>query len=73
MSILFSTNLKTYTKGSSIFNVGEICFNDNNMLLTNTILCATDGAPSMVGLEILQNFFCTTKLDGYREETVQNG
>ena len=47
--LFFSTNLETYTKGSSIYNVVEICFNENNILLTNTVLCATDGAPPMVG------------------------
>ena len=45
MSILFSISLETYTKGPQ----KEICFNENNILLTNTVLCATDGAPSMVG------------------------
>ena len=45
MSILFSTNLETYTKGSQ----KEVCFNENNILLTNTVLCATDVSPSMVG------------------------
>ena len=33
--LIFSTNHETYTKGSSIYNVVEICFNENNILLTN--------------------------------------
>ena len=39
--LLFSTNLETYTKGSSIYNVVEICFNENNIPLTNIVSCAT--------------------------------
>ena len=40
--LLFSTNLETYTKGSSICNVVEICFNENNIPLNNIVSCATD-------------------------------
>ena len=35
--LFFSTNHETYAKGSSIYNV-EIRFNENNILLTNTLL-----------------------------------
>ena len=47
--LLFSTNLETYTKGSSVYYVVEICFNGNNIPITNIASCARDGAPSMVG------------------------
>ena len=42
MSILFSTNFETDTKGSSIYNVVEIYSNENNILLTSNtafIIC----------------------------------
>ena len=47
--LLFSRNLETYTKGSSICNAVEICFNENNVPLNSIVSCATDGALSMVG------------------------
>ena len=42
-------NIIQYTKGYSIYNVVEICFSENNILPSNTVLCATDGVPTMVG------------------------
>ena len=42
----YSEHILTYTKGSSIYNLVEICFNENNIPLVS---CATDGTPSMVG------------------------
>ena len=53
--LLFSTNPETYIKGSSIYNVVEICFNENNIQLTNIVSCATDGAPSMVVLQMVHH------------------
>ena len=50
--LLFSTNLETYTKGSSICNVVEICSNENKCLLNNIVSCATDGPLSMVGRHV---------------------
>lgn len=47
--LLFAEQLKTDTKGSTIYNVVEQFFNDKGIPLINVIACATDGAPSMIG------------------------
>ena len=46
--LLLSTNYETYTDCSSIYNVIEISFNENNIPFTNIVSCATDGTSSVV-------------------------
>lgn len=46
--LLFVRQLKTDTKGESIFHVEQF-FKDKEIPLTNILACATDGAPSMTG------------------------
>ena len=46
---LFARQLKTDTKGKSIFRVTEEFFREKEIPITNILSCATDGAPSMVG------------------------
>ncbi|XP_032075183.1 protein ZBED8-like [Thamnophis elegans] len=46
---LFARQLKTDTKGESIFHVVEQFFKDKEIPFTNMLACATDGAPSMTG------------------------
>jgi hypothetical protein len=46
---LFDTSLITDTKESLIFQTVEEYFTRKNVLLTNIIACAMDGAPSMTG------------------------
>jgi hypothetical protein len=45
--LLFARQLRTDTKGESIFRVVEQFFKDKLILLTNILACATNGAPSM--------------------------
>lgn len=47
--LLFARQLKSDTKGESIFHVVEQFFKDKEIPLTNILACATDGAPSMTG------------------------
>ena len=47
--LLFARELKTETKGESVFNVVENFFKEKNIPLSNILACATDGAPSVVG------------------------
>ena len=47
--LLFARQLKTDTKGESVFNVVENFFKEKNIPLSNILACATDGAPSMIG------------------------
>jgi zinc finger BED domain-containing protein 5/7/8/9 len=47
--LLFAKQLKTNTKGESIFAVTEEYFKFNEIPLTNILSCATDGAPAMIG------------------------
>ena len=46
--LLFVRELKTDTKGESVFNVVEKFFKEKNVPLSNILACATDGAPSML-------------------------
>ena len=46
---LFAINLKTDTKGESIFHILEKFFLDKSIPLSNILSVATDGAPAMVG------------------------
>ncbi|XP_025405011.1 SCAN domain-containing protein 3-like [Sipha flava] len=50
--LLFATSLITDTKGSSIFQAVEEYFIRKNVLLTNIIAYATNGAPSMTGRHV---------------------
>ena len=47
--LLFARQLKTDTKGESVFHVVENFFKEKNIPLSNILACATDGAPSMIG------------------------
>lgn len=47
--LLFARELRTDTKGESIFRVVEQFFKEKDIPLTNIWACATDGAPSMTG------------------------
>ncbi|KAK3789866.1 hypothetical protein RRG08_060419 [Elysia crispata] len=47
--LLFARQLKTDTKGESVFNVVENFFKEKNIPLSNILACATDGVPSMIG------------------------
>ena len=47
--LLFSRELKTDTKGESVFNVVENFFNEKNIPFSKILACATDGALSMLG------------------------
>ena len=47
--LLFAREIKTDTKGESVFNVVENFFKEKNIPLSNILACATDGAPSMEG------------------------
>ncbi|XP_013927350.1 PREDICTED: protein ZBED8-like, partial [Thamnophis sirtalis] len=47
--LLFARQLKTDTKGESVFHLVEQFFKDKEIPLTNILACATDGAPSMTG------------------------
>jgi hypothetical protein len=47
--MLFARNLKTDTKGETIFEEIKSYFKENNIPLQNITACATDGAASMVG------------------------
>ena len=46
---LFAKELKTDTKGESIFNVVADYFNEKEIPLKNLVACATDGAPALTG------------------------
>ncbi|KAG9494296.1 hypothetical protein GDO78_001910 [Eleutherodactylus coqui] len=47
--LLFTRNLTTDTKGSSIYRRVEEFFQEIDIPLTNVLACATDGAASMIG------------------------
>jgi zinc finger BED domain-containing protein 5/7/8/9 len=47
--LLFARQLKTNTKGASIFGIAEEFFKEKAIPLSNILSCATDGAPSMIG------------------------
>lgn len=47
--MLFARQLKTDTKGETIFRVVEEFFNEKEIPLVNILACATDGAPAMTG------------------------
>jgi hypothetical protein len=47
--LLFARQLKTDTKGESIFRIVEQFFRDKKIPLSNILAVATDGAPSMTG------------------------
>ena len=47
--LLYAKQLETDTKGESVFYVVDIIFREKDIPLSNNFICATDGAPTMIG------------------------
>ena len=48
-ALSFARQLETDTKGESVFHAVENYFKEKDIPLRNILVCATDGAPLMIG------------------------